>query len=260
MVIVSLASQAQAAPNGQNLLRDKNPQCFENDIGLFDTGEKNLFRGDSHTEDGSGSLRFHGAGSEYASLFARTPTFRLEEGKHYVMRVYVKMEGVAAGQNVMLKVRKKDDWSEFREMLFNISETGEWEEVLLPYIAPKTGDYLFQVFFYKYLITTDGQYLAKDASNLGACPDIYFDDFSVVETERSIVSRDPCTPKAPFDGEHVRIDESGNWSVKEHGQWKHIFPRFTYQTWYGDFSDSAARMKEYGFTGFVNLDNNAFHS
>ena len=47
----------------------------------------------------------------------------------------------------------------------------------------------------------------------------------VVETDGSIVVREPYTPKVPFEGEHVRIDESGNWSVNENGQLKHIFPR-----------------------------------
>ncbi len=238
-------------PSKQNLLKDKNPQFFKNKTNLY-LMDGFSYATDSHTKDGSGSAKLEGQGKAVYGKPITTPTFHLEKGRRYTMSVYMKMVGPARGQNIFFKVTPRGNLGKSREILYNIAEPGQWEEAIIPFRPTESGDYVFSLLIHKYGYSTDGKLIKRDLSNMAESPTIYYDDFSVVESDH-VVSREPYTKKIPFSSSIIKIDELGNWSVKEHGKWKNFFPKFTYQTWYGDFANNAKIFKEYGFTGYVNI-------
>ena len=235
---------------GKNLLEEKNPHIYKENIKFLLNGA--LFSENSHIKDGSGSIKREGQGAEVYSKAITTPRFRLEKGKRYTLSAYIKMVGAPKGQNIFAKISPLNNKGETVEVLYNIAEPNEWEEVILPYRATESGDYVFHLFIHKYGYSTDGKLIKPDLSNMAESPTIYYDDFSVVESD-GIISGEPYTEKTPFESSYVKIDKLGNWSVKENGTWKNIFPRFAYQTWLDGFAENAARHKEYGFTGYANI-------
>jgi hypothetical protein len=249
---------------GNNLLTDKNPNVFKDSIDLYKFNGYE-YADASHCNNGSGSFVLKGQKEDVYSKMIETPSFRLEKGKRYTLSVYLKMVGVPKGQNIFMKVIPKNNDGSPSEVLWNIAEPNEWEEALLPYRATCTGEYTIGLLIHKYAFSTDGNTISKDFSNMDESPDIYIDDFSVVESE-DVVSREDNTPKTPFESSVVRIDTLGNWSVKENEKWINIFPRFAYQDWRevttdkdGDssgnsFASETADYFEYGFTGFANID------
>jgi len=250
-VVAQQSTQVSNEPPAVNLLKDKNPQFFKNKTNLY-MMDGYSYAADSHSKDGSGSVKLEGQGKAVYGKPITTPTFHLEKGKRYTMSVYMKMFGPARGQNVFFKVTPRGNLGKPREILYNIAETGKWEETIIPFRPTESGDYVFSLLIHKYGYSTDGKLIKSDLSNMADSPVIYYDDFSVVESDH-VVSREPDTAKIPFNSSIIRIDKLGNWSVKEHGKWKNIFPKFTYQTWAGDFANNAKLFKEYGFTGYVNI-------
>ena len=233
--------------SNRNLLEDKNPNVNTlNGYVMSNEGDHNLSN-DSHTDDGSGSIKIV---SHWYTHSIKTPTFTLEEGKHYTISAYMKAVGLQKGQNVMVKISKNNTYPV--EMNWNVSKPGEWEEIVIPYIAPQDGEYNIAIFTYRYSISTDGKLVKGDGSNLDRNTTVYFDDFRVVESE-GIDAREPYTQKDAYESSNIRIDALGNWSVKENGVWKNIFPKFAYQDFYGDFNDTVRRYKAYGFTGITNI-------
>ncbi len=236
-----------------NLLENKNPNC--DGTSYYTYGASTRYSSDSHTIDGSGSFKFSGNGADFLQNNVTASTVTLKAGSKYVMRAYIKMSRNNYGQNIFLKVQKTDGTLPI-EMLWNVNTMDEWEEVILPYFAHEDGEYQFKIFAWpKYMHTTDGEYGESDGSNLSDCPLVYVDDFSIVEYDtEEILSSEPVTPKTPFSSEIIKVDEDGNYTVKEDGVWKPIFPRIAYQAWYGDFAVESAKMAAYGFSGWANLE------
>jgi hypothetical protein len=235
-----------------NLLEDKNPNC--DGTSYYTYGSSTKYSTITHTDDGSGSFKFSGDGSDFLQNNVVTSTFTLKAGRKYVMRAYMKMRRNDYGQNILLKCQKTDG-SLPTEMHWNVNKIDEWEEVILPYYAHEDGEYQFIIFAWpKYMHTTDGQFGESDGSNLTDCPLVYLDDFSVVEMNtEEILSNEPAAPKVPFTSEYIKVDEEGNFQVKEDGNWHYIFPKIAYQSWYGDFAKESAHMAEYGFDGWANI-------
>ncbi len=239
-----------------NIIAHLNPEVFEDQLNKYTLRSPTGYSStESHTNDGSGSLMFPDSVSTFLSNKITSKRFELSEGHHYLLRFYVKMVGPVHGQNILSKITSIQGGLAFaKEMQFNVSEINEWQEVIMPFYATHPGDYYFQIFTYKYLISTDGNYVFAD-SNLATPPTTYFDDFSVIETTNGhIISNEPYTPKPAFNSSFVRVDSLGNFSVQEDGAWKHIFPRLAYpgNTSYS-FADNAKHYSEYGFNGIVNL-------
>ena len=247
-----VVAQPASSRSHTNLLKDKNPQFFKDRMNLYQMNGY-TYSSDSHTKDGSGSAKLSGQGKAVYGKPITTPTFHLEKGKRYTLSVYMKMVGAPRGQNVFFKVTPKGHPGKSREILYNIAEPGEWEEAIIPFRPTESGDYVFSLLIHKYGYSTDHKLIKRDLSNMGKSPDIYYDDFSVVESDH-VVSREPYTAKIPFESSIIRIDKLGNWSIKENGKWKHFFPKFIYQSWLPDFAKNARYSKEYGFTGYVNLN------
>ena len=247
----AIAAEAGAKTSKINLLKAKNPQFFEAKTNLY-LMDSYSYSTDSHTKDGSGSAKLEGQGKDVYSKALTTPTFHLEKGKRYTLGVYMKMVGLPRGQNVFFKVTPRGNLGKSREILYNIAEPNQWEEAIIPFRPTESGDYIFNLLIHKYGYSTDGKLIKSDLSNMAKSPTIYYDDFSVVESDH-VVSREPYTEKKPFSSSSIRIDKLGNWSVKEQGKWKNIFPKFIYQSWLPDFAEQAKRSKAYGFTGYVNI-------
>ena len=163
---------------GKNLLADKNPQVFKAGIEQFDA-KAYVYDQDSHRADGSGSLKLQAQGKAAFGKSVISPVFRLEKGHHYTIRAYIKMKGDARGQNLLMKVSKKDDYKVFQEVYWNIAEMDEWEQVILPYRAAVSGEYNFRFFLHKHSYSTDDKVVTKEAKNLAKNPIIYFDDFNL---------------------------------------------------------------------------------
>ncbi len=235
-----------------NLLEDKNPNC--DGTSYYTYGSSTRYSSDSHTDDGSGSFKFSGDGADFLQNNVNASTVTLKAGRKYVMRAYMKMSRSDYGQNILLKVQKTDG-TQTIEMLWNANTIDDWEEVILPYFAHEDGEYQFIIFVWpKYMHTTDGEYGESDGSNLTDCPLVYLDDFSIIElSSEEILSDEPETPKTPFVSEFIKVDSEGNFTVKEDGVWKYVFPKIAYQSWYGDFATESARMAEYGFDGWANI-------
>ena len=229
--------------NANNLVKNSNLNGIKGFSGIkyhkYNTKE-------NHSNDNSGSIKIVG---HWYSKALISPKFKLEKGKYYIFGAYIKAIGANKGQNIIFKISGEDG---FDEMNFNVSKAGVWEKVLFPYLARKTGYYKISVFTYKYSFTTDKKYAKKDGSNLDRRADIYVDDFYVYESDSSM-SNIPNTPKVSFKSNIVKIDNLGNWSIKENGKWRSIFPKFIYQDWSDNFAKSAKKYSNYGFTGFVNL-------
>ncbi|GEM_PF-3273954 len=234
-----------------NIISDLNPHVFGPDKYTLHS-PTTYVDSVSHTDDGSGSLMFPSDTSTFLSNKITSKRFTLEQGKEYLLRFYVKMVGPIHGQNLLAKIVSNYS-SKFEEMQFNVSEIGKWQEVILPFYAKYPGDYYFQVSKYKYLISTDGEYVYS-SKNLATCPTVYIDDFSIVETNNGkIISNKVRTPKVEFESSYVKIDSLGNYSVKENGKWKYIFPRLAYRSYYFSLEEDAKYYSEYGFNGIVNV-------
>ena len=234
-----------------NLLKDKNPQFFKAKTNLY-MMDGYSYAADSHTKDGSGSAKLEGQGKAVYNKPITTSTFHLEKGKRYTLSVYMKMVGAPRGQNLFFKVTPKGNSGDFCEILWNIAELNEWEEAIIHFRPTASGDYVLSLFILENGYSTDGKLIKPDLSNMAESPIIYYDDFSVVESDH-VVSREPYTEKIPFNSSIIKIDKLGNWSVKEQEKWKNIFPKFLYQSWLPDFAKQAKRSKAYGFTGYVNI-------
>ncbi len=235
-----------------NIIANLNPEVFEDNLSKYTLGSPTGYSStESHTNDGSGSLMFPDEVSTFLSNKILSKQFKLSEGHQYLLRFYVKMVGTVHGQNIIVKITS--DWSgSGEEMQFNVSKINEWQEVIMPFYAEYPGKYDFRIFLYKYLISTDGEYVTN-SSNLATPPTVYLDDFSVIETTNGhIISNEPYTPKPAFNSSFVRVDSLGNFSVQEDGAWKHIFPRLAYRSYYFSFADDAKYYSEYGFNGIVN--------
>ena len=228
-----------------NLLEGKNPNVDGTD--WFTRVENQEYSPtESHTDDGSGSIKIV---NHWYTKSVRTATFRLEKGKHYTLGAYIKAIGLDRGENVMFKIAGP---SSFVEMNWNISKAGQWEEIVMPYRAKETGDYYISIFTHRYALTTDGKYATKEGTNLERSATMYFDDFYVYESQ-DVSPNEPYTKKVPYRSSHIKIDEHGNWQIKEDGVWRDFFPKFTYQDFSKDFSKSARMYSSYGFTGFTNI-------
>jgi len=232
--------------SGRNLLEGKNPNVNTLD-GYTNLGNHTLSV-DSHTNDGSGSIKLVG---HWYTKAIKTPTFDLEKGKKYTISAYMKAVGDQKGQNVMFKISAYGNGYPV-EMSWNISKAEEWEEVAFPYIAQKSGKHIITIFTYRYAFSTDHNLAKEDGTNLDRNATVYLDDFRVVESE-GVDVREPYTEKNAYESSDIRIDALGNWSVKENGAWKDIFPKFTYRDSYGDIGESVQKFKEYGFTGVSDI-------
>jgi len=224
-----------------NLLKNSNIAGTNGYLGIqHHQYEKRL----SHSQDGSGSIKL--VGHWYTKQF-RTPYFKLEKNKHYTIGTYMKAIGSKFGQNIMFKIGGVNEMS---EMNWNISTEGEWEEIAIPYRAKKTGLYYISIFTHRYALSTNNKYVNKKGDNLNRNATIYFDDFFVYKS-KALLTHEKKSLKKKFNSNFIQIDSLGNWSVKEKGKWKNIFPKFTYQDWE---KDRLKKYKEYGFTGIINID------
>ncbi len=228
-----------------NLLEGKNPNV-DGITGFINAQYHKYSEKESHTDDGSGSIELV---EHWYTHMVKTATFKLEKGKHYTFGAYMKAIGSDKGQNVMFKISGP---GENVEMNWNVSKADQWEEVSMPYRAEKTGNYWISCFTFRYALTTDGRYAKKDGTNLDRSSRVFVDDFYVHETQ-DIEPNEPYTPKVPYVSSNVKIDEQGNWQIKENEKWKDFFPKFAYQDFYGDFAESARKYSSYGFTGFTNI-------
>ena len=230
-----------------NLLEEKNGNLYG--VDSFTGVDNHEYSADeSHGDDGSGSIKIIG---HWYNKALKTASFRLEKGKHYTLGAYMKAIGHEKGQNIIFKI---SGVGKATEMNWNVSTINQWEEIVMPYRATKTGLYNISIFTYKYALTTDKSYARRDGKNLDNSAEIYFDDFYVYQTDK-IESKEPYTSKTPFESSNIRIDEYGNWSINEEGQWKDFFPKFAYQDYLGNIGDRAKIYSSYGFTGFTNLFN-----
>lgn len=245
--IILLSSYSFSSSNNlsshSNLLKKKNFN-LNGSRGYSGIGSHKYVKNQSHTNDGSGCIKLV---KHWYTQQLKTPSFKLKKGQQYTIGAYMKAIGSKYGQNIMLKVSGA---SEMSEMIWNVSTSNQWEEILLPYKAKKTGLYHISIFTYKYSLSLNGKYVNQKGTNLDKSATIYVDDFFVYESKK-ILSNEETSSKKPFDSDLVKIDTLGNWSIYTKGKWKDIFPKFAYQDWgIKDFKT----YKEYGFTGIINID------
>ena len=237
----SFASEKLSSP--LNLLQKKNFNLNAT-RGYSGIDSHKYIKNLSHTNDGSGCIELV---KHWYTHQLTTPSFKLKKGQQYTIGAYMKAIHSKYGQNIMLKIGGVGKMS---EMNWNISTPNQWEEILLPYVAPKTGLYHISIFTYRYSLSLDGKYVNKEGTNLDKSATIYIDDFFVYKSEE-ILSNEEVSPKKAFISDSIKIDTLGNWSVYDKGKWKAIFPKFAYQDWGAkDFKT----YKEYGFTGIINID------
>ena len=226
-----------------NLLQKKNFN-LNSTIGYSGINFHKYIKDESHLNDGSGCIKLV---KHWYTHQLKTPSFQLKKGHHYTIGAYMKAIGSKYGQNIMFKISGLGEMSEIN---WNISSLNEWEEILLPYRAKKTGLYYISIFTFKYSLSLDDRYVNKEGSNLDKSATIYIDDFFVYES-KNILSNEEKSLKKSFTSNSIKVDSLGNWSVYSEGKWKDIFPKFAYQDWGArDFKT----YKEYGFTGIINID------
>lgn len=240
-ILLSSFSIANNLSSPTNLLYKKNFN-LDGTLGYHGIKYHKYIKDKSHLSDMSGCIKLIRHGYQL-----KTPLFKLKKGQHYTFGAYIKAIGSKYGQNVMFKISGAGKMSELN---WNVSTSNQWEEVLLPYRAKKTGLYYISIFTYKYSLSSDGQYVNRRGNNLDRSSVIYVDDFFVYEGEK-ILNNEKRSIKRTFTSDSIKVDALGNWSVYEEGHWKSIFPKFAYQDWgIRDFKT----YKEYGFTGIINID------
>ena len=245
-LIILLFSYSLSATNSLfsfNLLRNKNFN-LDGIAGYSGVNYHQYIKKESHTNDGSGCIKLV---KHWYTHKLKTAYFKLKKGHNYTIGAYMKAIGSKYGQNIILKISGVGEMS---EMSWNISTPNQWEEILLPYRAKKTGLYYISIFTYKYSLSLDKKYVTKEGTNLDKSATVYIDDFFVYESEK-VLSNEDESPKKAFTSDSIKIDTLGNWSVYTEGKWKAIFPKFAYQDWgIKDFKT----YKEYGFTGIININ------
>jgi len=84
---------------------------------------------------------------------------------------------------------------------------GEWQEYVLPFIAPKDAAFI--------------SCQAFKADNTKPCGIVWVDEFYL---GAGFGLDQPPSPKKPFEGAHVRVDALGNFEIKRKEVWTPIFP------------------------------------
>ena len=193
-----------------NLLQTKNFN-LNGTVGYHGINYHQYIKDKSHLNDGSGCIKLL---KHWYTHQLKTPLFKLKKGQHYTIGAYMNAIGSRYGQNIMFKI---SGMGEMSEMNWNISTSNQWEEVLLPYRAKKTGLYYISIFTYKYSLSLDGKYVNKEGTNLDKSSVIYVDDFFVYESEK-ILSNEKRSLKKTFTSDSIRIDALGNWNVYINGK------------------------------------------
>ena len=172
----------------------------------------------SRTLDNSGSVRFHGDMNQDGGVTILTEPFsitNLEKNTPYTVSYYMKSDRHPAYLDASMVLKnpgQPDYWSKHSGRVA-VSAVGEWQEAVH---VMELGD--------EAVITEDTQvqiriYTRDDISNQAQ---IHIDD--VYFGERLSFAEPPSPVVTQFDGQWVRVDELGNFEVKENGEWKQYFP------------------------------------
>ena len=202
---------------------------------------------DSHTKDGSGSVQLLG---HHWKKALTSPAFKCEKDKKYLFSAYVKVSKFPKGQNVTFGIIPRSV-VQASEMYWNNSRENEWEEVLVPFIATKTGECRFRVFTYTYAYSANNipEAIDENGTNLNKEVKVLIDDIKVIQSPEVLPREHPST-KVSFNSSFIKIDSLGNFFIKEeHGKWKHIFPKMIYR----GKREQYIKYSEYGFNGIMDI-------
>ncbi len=187
--------------------------------GEYQAGEQPLFDPDVSRSPGSGSIRFryedlgHGESDRIVSH-----AIPVEPGKVYTFSVYAKIDSWPPPRlRFGIGFRDADNhWTHNATLgsgRWGVNEVGEWQEVV-GFFYPDEGDVFAQ------LSIQGGDALDGDPNHDVWVDDVYFGEGKSFG--------DPPSPKTPFDGTQVRVDDLGNIEILHDGQWQPFFPLCIY--------------------------------
>ena len=266
ILLFSFLSSKKDYNHTSNLFENYNPHCYTTKK-MNNLKFHKYITTDTATPDGSGCILL--APHRYFHWFKSEKIF-LEKNQAYTVHLFIKMKSTKKrknfrGQNIMIGMLGNSKW---RPSYWNVSKENQWEEVLFQFIAEKSKSYRIGIATFqnsliqeKYNISNQSPPLAN-SNNLDKSIDVYLDDIFIEKT-REVRSLKERTKKTSFLGEKVKIDQLGNWSVKNNGKWKAIFPKFIYPgNPYIDKSKKnnrnfisyypASKYAKHGFNGLMN--------
>jgi hypothetical protein len=164
----------------------------------------------SRTADGSGSVKLPGGSGAwlYSDAIPVTP------GKTYTLAAYMNSKGWPPG-SVYQIFRVSDAGGGYirygGQSVAANSRPDKWEEIAMV-ITPDANTHYIVLQFAR----------MKDTAGAG---DIWIDDVYFGE---GVGFKQPPSPKTPFSGMNVQVDELGNFSVFKGGTWQSFFPLCIY--------------------------------
>lgn len=169
----------------------------------------------SRTDDGSGSFLFT---TPFADTFKPAKLIPVSPGKIYTFAGYIKSDSwPSAIPSIFLQYRDIN-----REFIVNdrlhtlgVTQPNTWQEFAHQYEAPANAAYATLIgLMYKQHVETN-----ESKGNIWL-DDLYFGEGKGYEQ--------PPSPKKPFIGDQVRVDDLGNLKINKDGTWQPFFPLCIY--------------------------------
>ncbi len=208
--------QPQERPQADNLVPES---TISSGAGWALHGDATFEPQTSRTEDGSGSLKL----VTTATSMAFSDFIPIVAGRKYTLSFFAKtINGPTyIGGQVCL-------YNADKQFLKNLPSAGgsttlddAWQEFAIPVFVPdEAGAAFVQVQVYK------GPQTQPDSA-------AWVDELNFFQ---GLGLRQPPTDKRSFQGQHVRVDELGNFEVRKHGEWIPFFPLCMYSDNYQDWS------------------------
>ena len=202
--------------SGSNMI--PNPEFTGTDNWIFMHDEAVYDVSVSRTPDNSGSVRFNGDLNQDGSVTILSRPFTvaaLEHNQPYTISYYMKTDRHPAYLDASMVIKTPgmpDYWSKHTARVA-VSTIGEWQEVVhvveLGNEAVINENTQVQIRIY-----------TRDAISNQA--EIYIDD--VYLGYGLSFAEPPSSEVSQFNGAWVRVDEQGNFEIKENGEWKSYFP------------------------------------
>jgi len=196
---------------------------------------------DSHTKDGTGCVELV---SHHWRKALTSPPFICEENVKYMLSAYVKVSKFPRGQNITIGIIPRSI-VESTETYWNNSKENEWEEILVPFIAKKTGKCRFRIFTYTRAFNTDKKpkKVYSNGINLDQNATVYIDDIKIFKSDH-VIHREKIHKKIGFKSSFIKVDNNGNFYIKkEDKKWHHFFPKMIYK-------NTKEQYKQYALHGF----------
>jgi Putative Ig domain/Concanavalin A-like lectin/glucanases superfamily len=209
MLLTSLAS-AQTQPQSPRVGVNLVPNPTLNGTTNWLLGSTTYDAGQSHTADGSGSIRIQaGARLDLA------PRISITAGKQYIFAAYIRTPAWPPGGVNMVIGENDGNGTNINNPESGVAGNGSpntWQEIAMPFTASSTGASVTLI-------------ISRVGFADSGVSDIWVDDLYFGE---QLGYASPPSAKLAFNGTDVQVDSLGNMSVKKSGVFQSFFPLCIY--------------------------------